>query len=235
MPAALRTAERSNRDDAEVLKYIPLVHRIVRNVTARMPTHTDRESLVGAGMVGLLCAFEKFDPDKGVVFEAYARIRIRGAIQDELRTMDHLTRGQRKSARQLSDAREQLVRDGGQAVSDEELASASALSVEEVQQSALLRAPPQSVDPMDLDNQLLNGTWQDRENQEEAALKKQQLSLIKQALGKLPDRDQAIMGMYYQDELTLAEIGSILKVSQSRVSQLIGRVKRRLRAELYTD
>lgn len=230
MPVALR--QRQSDRDAEILKYIPLVHRIVRNVTVRMPNHADRESLVGAGMVGLLCAFDKYDPDKGVAFEAYARIRIRGAIQDELRTMDHLTRGQRKSARQLNDTRELLTRDGGPPVSDEELASAAELSVEEVQKSALLRAPPQTVDPMDLDNQLLNGTWQERENQEEAALKKQQLTLIKHAIGRLPERDQAIMGMYYQDELTLAEIGSILNVSQSRVSQLIGRVKRRLRAEL---
>ncbi len=224
-------AARRSRD-AEIMQYVPLVYKVVRNITNRMPSFMDREALIGAGMVGLMSAVQKYDVSKGVAFEAYARIRIRGAVQDELRTMDHLTRGQRKSTRSIHEAREDLQKKTGAPVDDHALASDAKLSVEEIQQGALLRAPPQAVDPADLDQQHLNNPWQDIESTEERVARREQLALVRAALSKLPERDQTIMGLYYEEELTLEEIGTIINVSQSRVSQLIGKVKRKLRAEL---
>ncbi len=228
MPGA--TARRDR--DAEIMQYVPLVYKVVRNITNRMPSFMDREALVGAGMVGLMSAVRKYDASKGVAFEAYARIRIRGAVQDELRTMDHLTRGQRKSTRSIHEAREDLQKKNGAPVDDLELAHDAKLTVEEVQQGALLRAPPQAVDPADLDQQNLSNPWQESESTEERVARREQLELVRAALRRLPERDQTIMGLYYEEELTLEEIGTIINVSQSRVSQLIGKVKRKLRAEL---
>ena len=218
--------------DAEIMQYVPLVYKVVRNITNRMPAFMDREALIGAGMVGLMSAVQKYDASKGVAFEAYARIRIRGAVQDELRTMDHLTRGQRKSTRSIHEAREDLQKKMGAPVDDVELANDAKMTVEEVQQGALLRAPPQAVDPSDLDQQNLSNPWQDAESTEDRVARREQLALVRAALRKLPERDQTIMGLYYEEELTLEEIGTIINVSQSRVSQLIGKVKRKLRAEL---
>ena len=96
----------------------------------------------------------------------------------------------------------------------------------------LLRSPPQAVDPADLDQQNLSNPWQDAESTEDRVARREQLALVQAALRKLPERDQRIMGLYYEEELTLEEIGMIINVSQSRVSQLIGKVKRKLRAEL---
>lgn len=234
-PQAARTPARDSERDAVILHYVPMVRRIVRHLSARMPSHTDRESLLGAGIVGLLSAFDKFDADKGVAFEAYARIRVRGAIQDELRAMDHLTRGQRRSARQLSETQARLEGEGQAAMSVAELAQAAELSIEELRRAERLRTPPQSIDPADFDNGEYQSAWQLTQNQEEMLQKQEQLKLIRDAIGRLGERDRQIMGMYYQDELTLDEIGDIINVSQSRVSQLIGRVKRKLREELATD
>ena len=95
-----------------------------------------------------------------------------------------------------------------------------------------MRAPPQAVDPADLDQQNLSNPWQEIESTEDRVARREQLELVRAALRRLPERDQTIMGLYYEEELTLEEIGTIINVSQSRVSQLIGKVKRKLRAEL---
>ena len=103
----------SGRSDAEILSYLPMLKGVVRSVKGRVPSTVDGESLEAAAMLGLLQAFDGFDPSKGVPFETYARIRVRGAVQDELRGLDHLTRRQRRRVRSVNQTREAIERETG--------------------------------------------------------------------------------------------------------------------------
>ena len=218
--------------DRRIIDHIPLVDRVVQRMSRRIPETMDGEALRGAGMEGLIHAVDHFDEGKGVSFEAYARIRIKGAVQDELRALDHLTRDQRKLARSVTDARETLRRELGREVEDGELAEHVDLSVEEVQQGDLHQLGPQAFDPFVMDETITRSPWQEVFTTEAAVADKECLEMIRKVLERMPERDQLVMALYYSEDLNLAEIGAILEVSQSRVSQIIGRIKRRIREQL---
>lgn len=219
--------------DATIEEYIPLVKRVVGRLSRRIPDSMDRDALEGAGLVGLIQAVDHFDSDKGVPFETYARIRIKGAVQDELRTLDHLTRDQRKLVSSVTETRDRLVRTLGRAVDELEIAEASTLSLDEVRQGTLQQARPQALDPSVVDETVTGTLWQEQNNAEQAVTKREQQALLQTALATLPEREQLVMSLYYDEGLNLAEIGEILEVSQSRVSQIIGKIKRELRAKLH--
>ena len=221
-----------NARDRQIIDHLPLVERVVHRISRRIPDTMDGEALLGAGMIGLIHAVDHFDEEKGVSFEAYARIRIKGAVQDELRALDHLTRDQRKLARNVADARDALRRELGREVEDGELAQHADLSLEEVQQGDLHQFGPQAFDPFVMDETVTRSPWQDAFTTETAVADKQRLEMIRRVLERMPERDQLVMALYYGEDLNLAEIGSILEVSQSRVSQIIGRIKRRIREKL---
>lgn len=220
------------RRDATIEEYIPLVKRVVGRLSRRIPDSMDRDALEGAGLVGLIQAVDHFDSDKGVPFETYARIRIKGAVQDELRTLDHLTRDQRKLVSSVVETRDRLVRTLGRAVDEVEIAEASTLSIDEVRQGTLQQARPQALDPSVVDETVTGTLWQEQHSAEQAVTRREQQSLLQSALETLPEREQLVMSLYYDEGLNLAEIGEILEVSQSRVSQIIGKIKRELRARL---
>ena len=210
---------------------LPMVRRVVKQVQDHVPSGVDRDALMGAGMVGLLQAFQGFDPDRGVPFETYARIRVRGALQDELRSLDHLTRHQRRRARSVTESRAVLERDGREA-HDDEVARLARVSVEEVRESARYAYAPQSIDPLELGAQVVATPWQESVDQETALIHQQRVGLLAAALERLPTRERQVMGLYYEEGLTLQEIGDILGVTQSRVSQIIKQVRGRLRKRL---
>lgn len=222
------TTQPTNQD---VQRMLPIVRRVVKQVQDHVPSGVDREALMGAGMVGLLQAFHGFDPDRGVPFETYARIRVRGALQDELRSLDHLTRHQRRRAKSVNECRTQLERQG-QIADDEVVAKMANVTVAEVRESERYAAAPQMFDPMELGTQATATPWQDAIDQESRLIQRQRVSMLQAALQKLPEREQQIMAMYYEDGLTLQEIGDILGVTQSRVSQIIKQVRRRLQKRL---
>lgn len=221
----------SERESA-ILTHLPLVHRLVRRVTRRVPDCMDKESLLGAGMVGLIQAVDAFDQARGVPFETYARIRIKGAVQDELRHMDYLTRDQRKLARTVVAARDALTRTLGRDVVEEEVAAAAKVSVDEVRQAAVDQAGPQAVDPWIMDETVTGTPWQEQQSAEATLADKQAMLRLQGALTRLTEREQLAMALYYDEGLTLAEIGEILHISQSRVSQILTEVKNYLRDEL---
>lgn len=218
--------------DQQIIDHLPLVERVVNRISRRIPDTMDGEALLGAGMVGLIHAVDHFNEEKGVSFEAYARIRIKGAVQDELRALDHLTRDQRKLARSVADARDALRRELGREVDDGELAQHADLSLEEVRQGSLHQFGPQTFDPFVMDEIVTRSPWQEAFTAEAAVADKQRLEMIRTVLERMPERDQLVMALYYGEDLNLAEIGSIFEVSQSRVSQIIGRIKRRIRKHL---
>ena len=223
------------RRDATIEEYIPLVKRVVGRLSRRVPDSMDRDSLEGAGLVGLIQAVDHFDEDKGVPFETYARIRIKGAVQDELRSLDHLTRDQRKLVSSVSEARDKLTRTLGRAVEEDEVAQEARLSLSDVRQGTLHQARPQALDPTVVDETVTGTLWQEQSSAEHQVNTRQQQALLHRALTALPEREQMVMGLYYEEGLNLSEIGSILEVSQSRVSQIISKIKRDLRAQLTEE
>lgn len=215
-----------------IMNNMTLVKRVVGKLSRRIPDTMDRESLFGAGVIGLIQAVDNYDESKGVPFETYARIRIKGAVQDELRTLDHLTRDQRKLVSSVADVRERLTKDLGRPVADDEIANACKLSVDEVRQGLLQQARPQALDPSVVDETVTGTLWQEQQSAEREVAERQQQHLVQRALESLPEREQMVMSLYFAEGLNLAEIGEILDVSQSRVSQIIAKVKRDLRTRL---
>lgn len=209
-----------------------LVHQVVRKISRRIPDSMDRESLMGAGMLGLIQAVDHFDSGKGVAFESYARIRIKGAVQDELRHMDYLTRDQRRVAKCVAEAKERLTRSLGREVGDDEIAAKVELTVEEVRTAVLQNNAPQALDPSVMDEIVVSSPWQESTNVEDEVARHEAVERVQAELMKLSERDRMIMSLYYEENLNLAEIGGILDVSQSRVSQIITKVKGTLRKRL---
>lgn len=190
---------------------------------------------MGAGMVGLIQAVDGFDAGKGVSFESYARIRIKGAVQDELRHMDYLTRDQRRVAKSVSDAREQLVRTLGREVADDEIAEETELSLDEVRNATLQNNAPQAVDPSVMGETVVSTPWQDCADVEEEVARHEAVERVQVELMRLTERERMIMSLYYEESLNLAEIGAILDVSQSRVSQIITKTKALLKKRLARE
>lgn len=211
--------------DREILQHMALVHQVVRKISRRIPDSMDRESLMGAGMLGLIQAVDHFDSDKGVSFESYARIRIKGAVQDELRHMDYLTRDQRRVAKSVTEARDKLTRTLGREVGDDEVAVQTEMTVEEVRTAVLQNNAPQAVDPSVMDETVIATPWQEMPNLEDEVARHEAVERVQAELGRLSERDRLIMSLYYEQNLNLAEIGGILDVSQSRVSQILTKVK----------
>ena len=221
--------------DAAVRKYAPTVYRVVRQVAERMPASVDREYLFSAGMVGLLDALSKFDPDKGIAFEAYARIRIKGAVLDELRSLDHLTRSMRRKSKSVADSRTELEKAGGEPVGDHAVAASLGVTIEEVQVSRNRKAPPEVVDPSTLDTLALSALWQQPASASDSMEWDEHVQLLSQALAELPERNRLVIGLYYEAELTLQEIGEVLGVTQSRISQILRKTVEMLRDRLQVE
>lgn len=218
--------------DTAIVDHMPLVRRVVGRLSRRIPDSMDRESLLGAGVIGLIQAVDHFDSEKGVPFETYARIRIKGAVQDELRTLDHLTRDQRKLVSTVTEVRDRLTRTLGRQVGDDEISEASALTMAEVRQGTIQQARPQALDPSVVDETVTGTLWQEQTSSERQVSLQQQKHILQAALETLPEREQMVMSLYYAEGLNLAEIGEILDVSQSRISQIIGKIKRELHGRL---
>src|SRR5262249_52312430 len=157
----------------------------------------DREYLFSAGMVGLLDALAKFDAERGIAFEAYARIRVKGAVLDELRSLDHLTRSMRRRSRSVAGAQTELEKVEGQPVSDSTVAEATGMSVEAVQESRSRKAPPESVDPSTLDSLEIAALWQEPTSALDKLEHDERVALVSSALAQLPERNRLVVGLYY--------------------------------------
>jgi RNA polymerase sigma factor for flagellar operon FliA len=227
-------SEKNEMDEA-VRKYAPVVYRVVRQVAERMPASVDREYLFSAGMVGLLDALSKYDDKRGIAFEAYARIRIKGAVLDELRSLDHLTRSMRRRSRSVADSRTELEKAEGAPVGDDVVAEAMGMSIEEVQSSRSRKAPPEVIDPSTLDSLAVGGLWQQPDGASESMEWDERVRMLSQALAELPERNRLVVGLYYEAELTLQEIGEVLGVTQSRISQILRKTVEMLRERLSAE
>ncbi len=215
-----------------IARHAPMVYRMVKRLAERVPASVDRQDLFNAGILGLLTAIERFDASRGVAFEAYAQIRIRGAVIDELRRRDHLSRRMRRRTREIGEQAEELERKLGRPLDPAELAERTGLSVEAVSRSRQQQPTPRPMAPELLDRVESEPLWQRPAAPHEEAASREQIRKVSEALSALPERSRLIVGLYYEAQLTLKEIGELLGISESRVSQLLRRVVRRVRAHI---
>ncbi|MHA6800836.1 RNA polymerase sigma factor WhiG [Bounagaea algeriensis] len=226
--------------DRLVLHYAPLVKYVAGRVGTGLPAHVEVSDLVQSGIFGLVDAIEKFEPERGLKFETYAMQRIRGAILDDLRALDWVPRSVRSRARDVERALERLEARLQRTATDAELAEEVGLDVAELRE---LFAQLQMTSVVALDDLIGGGgagqmslaeTLRDEraEDPVNALLHRDSRRQLAEAVKRLSERDRVVVTLYYFENLTLAEIGKVLGVTESRVCQLHTRAVLRLRGKL---
>lgn len=218
-------------------QYAPLVKRIAYHLLARLPASVQVDDLMQAGMIGLLEASKKYDAGKGASFETYAGIRIRGAMLDDVRKGDWAPRSVHRNSRMVSEAIRAIEAKTGRDAKDSEVATELNLSLDEYYSILGDTAGSRLFSFDDLLGDGENGEIGEDaasahpEPFRDLAEERFQVALA-DAISKLPEREKLVLSLYYDDELNLKEIGQVLGVSESRVSQLHSQCAARLRARL---
>ena len=227
--------------DRLILTYAPLVKYVAGRLGSGLPAHVDENDLVSYGLLGLIGAIERFDPDRQIKFETYAIARIKGAIIDELRAMDWVPRSVRSRAREIERAISALEAKSGRAPTDEEIAKKVGITVEELEESLtdIGRSSIAALDELwtvsDGGDQIaLIDTVEDTDapDPQTSLSSTETKEAIADAIARLPEREKLVVTLYYYEELTLREIGEVLGVTESRVSQLHTKAVLRLKARL---
>jgi RNA polymerase sigma factor for flagellar operon FliA len=218
------------------------VKYVAGRMSSGLPAHVEEADLISYGLIGLINAIERFDIDREIKFETYAITRIKGAIIDELRSLDWVPRSVRARARDIEKANARLEHRLQRAPTDEEMAVEMGITVDEFQE-ALLQISNSTVAALDElwtvsdssgDQVSLLDTLTD-ENAPDPAAVMDQTDLkerVADAIGRLPEREKLVVALYYYENLTLREIGEVLGVTESRVSQLHTKAVLRLRSRL---
>ncbi len=224
-----------------VLEYAPLVKQIANRLAARLPDNLDRQDLIQAGMIGLLDAIEKYDPGKETQFRTYAEFRIRGAMLDDLRATDWIPRSVRENAGRVGAAIKRLQSELGRQPEEHEIADGLDMPLAEYHQLLLKsRAVPLlSLDDLGtFGNEENSGTIFDVLEDPSCTDPLDTLSLydlqerLSEAISNLPDKEQLLLSLYYDEELNLKEIGAVLGITESRASQIRTQSIMRLRGAL---
>jgi RNA polymerase sigma factor for flagellar operon FliA len=210
------------------VRFLPRVHRIARGVCRQLPSHIAAEDLAHAGVLGMLTALRSFDERRTDRADVYVARRVRGAILDELRALDPLSRDQRRDARTLAAATRGLETELGRAPDDDEIAGRAGLAVERLRE---VRERAAAAAPLPLDALPLEREGVTCDPVERIAIEEQRGALTA-AISALPARQKIVLSLYYVEELSLKEIGQVLGVSESRVCQLHGMAVKALRARL---
>jgi RNA polymerase sigma factor for flagellar operon FliA len=207
--------------DSLVTQHLPLVGHIVRETAARIPSHVDKDDLSSAGMIALVGASRAFDPERGIPFARYAATRIRGAIVDELRSLDWASRSVRRRGREIDTARATLAAANRRVPDDVQVAEALGLSLAEIQQSAddLARASVLSLD-VDADQTFADVLPAADPTPDVQLEHRERLQYLDEAVEELPERLRFVIRGYFIDERPMAELADELGVTESRISQM---------------
>src|SRR5690242_11226619 len=216
---------------------LPEVRYIARRIHDRLPSHVPFDDLVHAGILGLIDAVDKFDPAKNVQLKSYARFRIRGAILDSLRQMDWSPRHLRRQARRIEEANHELSASLGRAPSESELAERIGIPLHDFQQilgelRGLDIGSLQAQYETDGDEPGSVVATRTEENPFQLTLRTEVRQLLTRAIDELEDKERQVPGLYYLEELTMKEVGVILGIGESRVSQIHTAALIRLRSRL---
>jgi RNA polymerase sigma factor for flagellar operon FliA len=228
-----------------VVAYSPLVKYVGGRMASGLPAHVEEADLISYGLVGLISAIQRFEPERDIKFETYAITRIKGAIIDELRSLDWVPRSVRSRARDIERANSKLEHKLQRAPSDEEMALELEMTVDEFQE-ALLQISNSTVAALDElwtvsdssgDQVSLLDTIQDPDAPDPAQLMDatDMKDRVADAIARLPEREKLVVALYYYENLTLREIGEVLGVTESRVSQLHTKAVLRLRSRLQGE
>jgi RNA polymerase sigma factor for flagellar operon FliA len=223
-------AAASNRftpeEERVMVEHLPIVRYIARRIHERLPQHVEIEELVSAGVLGLMDAFQKFDPAKKVQFRSYAQFRIRGAILDSLRTLDWSPRDLRRKGRAIEQAIRALTARLGRSPSEQEIAGEMQMDLGDYQQ-LLGELKGLEIGTLHLERSEDSGEEElayvpnrPEEDPLFRCLQGEMRQRLTEAIGDLPERERLVMTLYYYEEMTMKEIGLTLGVVESRVSQI---------------
>jgi RNA polymerase sigma factor for flagellar operon FliA len=239
---APRSRNRKERQrEIALSKYAPLVKYVVDRLILHLPKSVERDDLVSAAIIGLFDALEKYDASKGTKFETYAIWRIRGAILDELRSLDWASRSIRRRARNVEEVSRDLGQKLGRAATEEEVAEALNLSpvelsrlLDEVHGTALLSLSKSVSTDEDQDFVQLEDIVDDPTTKDvlEVLESEEAREVLLKTIDHLPEQQRLVVALYYYEEMTLKEIGEALHISESRVSQIHTRAVKTLKTRL---
>lgn len=240
MPHSTQQAyQESAETDALLMEQLPHVRYIARRIHDRLPRHVPLDDLVHAGVIGLIDAIHKFDQSKHVQFSSYAKFRIRGAILDSLREMDWSPRALRRKARGIEEAHNRLATQLGRAPTEPELARDLGLELPAFQHllgelnsleiGSLRIESPRDGTEEDLCEYLPGAP---EETPYFKCLRSEMKELLTRLISELPEKDRQVLALYYFEELTMKEVGAVLGIGESRVSQIHSMAVIRLRARM---
>lgn len=224
-----------------IINYTPLIKYIATRLAARLPSHVPLDDLISCGIIGLIDAIEKFNPEKNVLFKTYAEFRIKGAMLDELRSLDWVPRSVRRKVTNLEKTYSDLEKKLGRPATDEETAEALNLDLDGYYK---LLDDTKTISFMDIDMLRQKTTLPDDKGaiaetftadgaDPFTALNIAEVrEVIAEAVTDLPEKEKLTVSLYYFDELTMKEIGEVLGYTESRISQMHSKAMLRLRAKL---
>ncbi len=225
--------------DALIRQYSPLVRRLAHHMMAKLPPSIQVDDLIQVGLIGLSEALTRYEASQGVQFETFATQRIRGAMIDELRENDWMSRGSRKSQKEIEGALTRLEHKLGRSPSESEIAAELDMSLAEYQALLYKVKGTQLVYLEDMtgsgegDDTFLDRHMVDGDSDPLQLLRNQRIrSALTEAIKHLPEREQYIMSMYYEQDMNLKEIAAVLGITESRVCQLHSQSIARLRAKM---
>ena len=226
-----------------ILEYAPMVKNIAGRIKMRLPPQVSQDDLVSAGVIGLLDAIEKFDKDRGVEFKSYAEFRIRGAMLDELRSMDWVPRSVRRNGKRIQEAYLKLEREKNRPADDSEVAEELGVDLETFYRmldqvkgiSMISEDEMGNIAPQKDLSQFLTMNLSRSETDPMDSLNLSEIrATIAKAIDRLPKNERTVIALYYYEELTMKEIGNVMGYTESRVSQLHTKAVLRLRNSLRT-
>lgn len=238
-PSAVATADPER--ERLIREFAPVVKAMAHRLAFRLPAHLDAEDLISAGVIGLMDAMTKFDPTREAKFKTYAEFRIRGAMLDEIRSMDWIPRSVHQRIGLLQKTHAELLRKLGRPPTDEETAKALDMSVAELDDFLSRSQGAVLVSIEDLGIQESDGSkivraLIDTENPDPLAnvVSENVRQVLARAIQQLPEKERLVLTLYYYEELTMKEIGATLKVTESRVCQIHSKAILTLKARLHS-
>lgn len=231
-------AEETGRERI-IREFAHIIHAMAHRLSFRLPAYLDAEDLISVGTIGLMDAMEKYDPTREAKFKTYAEFRIRGAMLDEIRSMDWIPRSVHERISLLQRTHVELMHRLGRPPSDEEVAAELKLSPEELDDflTKAKGAVMVSLDDLnlhDVDGPKAVAVLADTKNPDPLAalVNEQERESVGNAIQNLPEKERLVLTLYYFEELTMKEIGELLKVTESRVCQIHAKAILRLKAQL---
>ena len=224
-----------NRHESLIMGHMAMVKRVAIHLKARIPPFMELDELVQVGMIGLLEASRAFDPGKGVDFENFAHSRVRGAMIDEVRRLSFLPRSAVAFNREHNETVHTLAAELGRTPTQAEIADHMGKDIEDFHKERG-KAKRFETYSMEVVTEEVMGIADDSSQQPEVMVEEAEfMDAVTQAIGDLPEREQLVMQLYYVEELNLKEIGEVLGVSESRISQILSSVVKKLRGTLGVE